>query len=175
MGRPRKYTAKTLEREVKKYFDSITREVTVTELVDSGEYDQYGHMIRKPVPVLNRLGQEVRVTEYVVPPTAGDLCAFLHIDESTWNRYGDEEKYPEFCETVSRARGRMRDWNIHELLVREGKNIAGIKANLEMNYGYAQKREISIDAESRKAISLSGMTMEDKLQYLQELEVQVQM
>lgn len=52
MGRPRKYTAKTLEREVKKYFDSITREVTVTELVDSGEYDQYGHMIRKPVPEL---------------------------------------------------------------------------------------------------------------------------
>lgn len=166
-GRKKCYTPQRLEKEVQKYFDSITREKMVTEKVDSGEKDGYGHAIFVEQPVINKLGQEVTVTEYLVPPTAGDLCAFLGIDSSTWERYGKDE---EFCGTVTRARGRMRDWNIRELLTREGKNIAGIKANLELNYGVRVEND---DGAGKTVRVLETMDTGEKLKYLNELRVQV--
>ena len=74
MGRPRKYTRIGLEKAVQRYFDSISREVTVTEKVDSGERDDKGHVIWEQVPIINKLGEEIRVTEFAVPPTVRVLA-----------------------------------------------------------------------------------------------------
>ena len=80
MARQKKYTAATLGKACERYFAAITRRVKVTEMVDSGKRDDKGHVILIPVPVKNTLGEEVEVTEYIIPPSMHELCAFLRID-----------------------------------------------------------------------------------------------
>lgn len=144
MGRYRKYkSVKAFDEAVERYFKSITRVVLVTEMIATDKRDSKGHVIYEKVPVCNALGVPAMVTEYIVPPTVYDLCQFLQIAESTWANYCDPEKHPEFLETTTRARGRMRAWNEMQLLTRSGKDLKGIIFNLENNYGYKQHMEIS--------------------------------
>lgn len=138
-----KYTKKKLEEEVEAYFASITRKVPVTELIDSGKKDDKGHVIYEKVPVKNNLGQIVTVTEYIVPPSIEDLSLFLGIHRSTWCNYCDKEKYPQFFDTTTRAQGRIRAYLVRESLTRSGKDVKGILFNLENNYGYSEKVEVS--------------------------------
>ena len=138
MGAPKKYTPKALEKAVKKYFKSISRTVTATEPKPTGKLDKYGHMIYEDVTVFNDLEEPVTYTEYIVPPTVADLCAFLKIDRSTWNNYSND---PEYFDTVTHARGRMYAYLERESLIRPGKNLKGIIFNIENNYNAEQKRE----------------------------------
>lgn len=156
MARPKKYTERTLSKAVERYFDSITREITVTEKQETDQRDDKGHVIYKTVPVENKLGEPVKVTEYIVPPTVGGLCAFLGIHRSTWAEWCDKTKHPEFSDTTTRAVGRMRAWNEQELLTRSGKDIKGVIFNLENNYGYRERLGVTDD------------TVEDFLQRLAE-------
>lgn len=137
MGAPKKYTPKALENAVKKYFRSISRTVTATEPKPTGQLDKYGHMIYEDAEVLNDLGEPVTYTEYIVPPTVADLCAFLKIDRSTWNNYSND---PEYFDTITHARGRMYAYLERESLIRPGKNLKGIIFNIENNYNAEQKR-----------------------------------
>ena len=144
MGAPRRYEdPKKLEAAIEKYFKSITRRVVVTEAVDTGELDEKGHKIFTREPVLNECGKEVTRIDYIVPPTVWDLCEALGISESTWENYCDPQKHPEFLGATTRARGRMRAWNQMQLLTREGKDLKGIIFNLENNYGYREKHDIT--------------------------------
>lgn len=156
MARPKKYTPRTLSKAVERYFDSITREITVTEKRETGQRDDKGHMIYETVPVKNKLGEPVTVTEYVVPPTVGSLCAYLGIHRSTWAEWCDKQKHPEFSDTTTHAVGRMRAWNEEQLLTRSGKDIKGVIFNLENNYGYRERLGVTDD------------TVEDFLQRLTE-------
>lgn len=144
MGAPKKYDdPEKLERAINRYFKSITREVVLTEKKSTGEKDKDGHMIFEDVPIKNGLGQEMKVTEYIIPPSVYELCLFLKISESTWNNYCDPTKHPEFLGPTTRARGRMRAWNERELLTRSGKDLKGIIFNLENNYGYKERLDVS--------------------------------
>lgn len=144
MGAPRKYEDPgKLERAVEKYFKSITREIRLTENKPTGQKDKDGHMIYEQVEIINGLGKPVTVTEYIVPPSVFDLCEFLKISESTWNNYCDPQKHPEFLGTITRTRGRMRAWNEQQLLTRSGKDLKGIIFNLENNYGYKERLDVS--------------------------------
>lgn len=144
MGAPRKYEDPgKLERAVEKYFKSITREIRLTENKPTGQKDKDGHMIYEQVDIINGLGKPVTVTEYIVPPSVFDLCEFLKISESTWNNYCDGTKHPEFLGTTTRTRGRMRAWNEQQLLTRSGKDLKGIIFNLENNYGYKERLDVS--------------------------------
>lgn len=105
MGRPKKYTERTLRKAVEAYFDSITREVAMTEKVDTGRKDADGHKIFENVPVINKRGEQVKITEYLVPPTVGGLCEALGIHRSTWAEYCDENTHPEFSDTTTRTPG----------------------------------------------------------------------
>lgn len=101
MARQKKYTAATLGKACERYFAAITRRVKVTEMVDSGKRDDKGHVILIPVPVKNTLGEEVEVTEYIIPPSMHELCAFLRIDRATWSRYmGESEEFAAVGERV---------------------------------------------------------------------------
>ena len=133
MSRRKKYTAKTLEKAVAAYFDSITREKDVTEAVDTGKRDRYGHVIFKSVPVTNKLGDPVRMTEYLVPPSVMDLCDRLGINRSTWADYAKEDENPELAPIVRDVRDRMRAWNERELVTRSGRDVKGIIFNLHRN------------------------------------------
>lgn len=141
MGKPKKYTARTLARAVDAYFDSITREVEVTEQVDTGRRDRQGHRVFESRPVTNKLGQTVRVTEYLVPPSVRELCCSLGITRATWSNYADPDKHPELAGTVREACERMKAWNERELVTRPGKDVRGIIFNLQANYGYGPRAE----------------------------------
>lgn len=139
MGRPRKYTAKTLRAAVERYFDSITREIDVTEKVDNGKRDSYGHVIWDTVPVKNKLGEVAKVTEYLVPPTLGGLCVFLKVDQSTWSRWSDKDAFPEFEKIISQVRERLLTWRQEQVLLR--KDVKGLIWDMETNYGCGQKTD----------------------------------
>lgn len=143
MGAPKKYDdPKKLERAIDRYFKSITREKVLTEPRATGEKDKDGHMIYEQVAIVNALGKEMTVTEFIVPPSVYDLCLFLGISESTWNNYCDPTKHEEFLGPTTQARGRMRAWNERELLTRQGKDLKGIIFNLENNYGYKERLDV---------------------------------
>lgn len=143
MGAPKKYTPQKLAKEVRRYFSSITRRVRVMEKYDTGQKDKMGHPILTERPVVNDLGEDVWITEYLVPPTIGDLAEFLGIHRDTWNEYCNHEKHPEFSDTTTRARGRIHAYLEREMLTRSGKDIKGIQFNLENNFGYRQRLEVA--------------------------------
>lgn len=142
MGAPKKYTPEKLGRAVRKYFKSITREVALTEKRPTGEKDKMGHMIYEDATVINQLGQEVKVIEYLIPPTVGGLSAFLGIHRSTWSEYCSQ---PEFSDTTTYAQGCIHAYLEQELLTRSGKDLKGVQFNLENNFGYKQRMELTND------------------------------
>lgn len=144
MARTKEYTPEALDRAVDRYFRSITRKVAVTERKDSGQRDKDGHAIYEEVPVVNDLGKEVVVTEYIVPPSKADLCEFLHIHRSTWSNYSDASLHPELQEITERVHERLKAWNERELLTRPGKDLKGILFNLENNYGYRERIDATV-------------------------------
>lgn len=139
MGRPRIYTAKTLRKAVKTYFDSITRVIKLTEKEDTGEKDDHGHVIYRNVPVMNNLGVQATVTEYLVPPTVGGLCRHLGVVASTWSRWSDTKKYPEFEEIIEETMDRMLTWRKEQVVTR--KNVKGLIWDMETNYGCGKQDE----------------------------------
>lgn len=142
MGKSKKYSQKALRKAVEDYFASISREITVTEQVPTGEKDDKGHMIFVTVPVENSLGQPMKTLQYLIPPTVGGLAAYLGIHRDTWNAYCNDEKY---SDTTTYARGRMHAYLEQEMLTRPGKDLKGILFNLENNYGYSEKVSMTTD------------------------------
>lgn len=169
VARPRKYTKKSLAGAVERYFASITRIVPVTELVETGERDDKGHKIYERRPVVNSLGKEAKVEEYIVPPTVADLCQFLGIHRSTWADYCDADLHPEFSDTTTCARGRIRGYLERQLLTR--KDVKGIIFDLQNNHGYAEKRQIGLDEKTRQTVAASAtsMSLDEKLEMLKQI------
>ena len=58
MGRPKKYTKKTLGEAIDRYFASISRLVPLTEKVDTGRRDGDGHKVYEDRPVMNSLKEQ---------------------------------------------------------------------------------------------------------------------
>lgn len=150
----KKYTPRSFAKAVKRYFDSISREVVVTEKKPTGELDRYGHMIFEDVEVVNRLGQVMTRIEFLLPPTVSGLCVALKIHRSTWADYG---KDPDFADTVACAGGLMRAWLEEQSLMRQGKDFRGVEFNLIHNFGVGKE----------SATCDSGGSVED---YLDRLE-----
>lgn len=164
MARPKKYTKSALKKACQCYFASISRTVTVTESVDSGRRDDKGHIIFTQIPVKNDMGEEIKKTEFLVPPTVGGLCDFLGISRQTWASYCETE---EFLDTTTRVRGRLRAYLEQELLTR--KDVKGVIFDLQNNYGYSDKREIELGTRAGAAITSAGMTIEEKQAMLEGL------
>ena len=137
MGAPRKYNQKTLEAAVREYFDSITREVVITERVPTGEKDSWGHDVYEWRNVENNLGEVAKRTEYLVPPTLGGLCIHLGIANSTWTRWRDPQKYKSFKKIIEYVDDRMIAWRKEQVLIR--KDVKGLIWDLEVNHGCGQK------------------------------------
>lgn len=158
MARKKTYTKKTLREAVERYFASITREVELTEKVDSGKRDSYSHVIYNTVKIKNNLGDVAKATEYLVPPTLSGLCVHLGINSSTWSRWSDPEKYPEYGEIIEDVRQRMIVWRQEQVLTR--KHIAGLIWDMETNWGAKQKDERQ---DSKPDMVVSGLPEEFKV------------
>lgn len=144
MAAKRKYTAKKLKEEVERYVKSISRIITVTELVPTEELDRYGHPVLKPEPVHNLLGEEIKCIEFAEPPTKEALASRLGVHPSTYSKWEDEEKYPEYQDTLMWFDAICRMWLKRELLRRDGRDTKGIIFDLENNYGYTEKQEVTV-------------------------------
>lgn len=148
MGAPRKFkSGRAFRKAVEAYFDGITREKNVTEKVPTGQLDKYGHVVYEEREVTNRLGQPVTVTQFLVPPSWGDLAEALGVHRSTLTAYLDEAEYPEFSDTARWARGRIHAYLERESLTREGKDLKGVIFNLENNFGYSEKVDVQSGVE----------------------------
>lgn len=167
MARPKKFTAAKLRKEVERYFDSISRTITVKEKQDSGERDKDGHIVWEFVDIINDLGEPLKKREYIIPPTVGGLCDYLGIHRSTWNDYCNPELHPEFSDTTTRARGSMRAYLETELLTR--KDVKGVIFDLQNNYGYTEKKEIEIGDAAKRMLALQSMTVEEKEDLIMEV------
>lgn len=148
MPREKKYSARSFEDALKRYFEGISRVRTVTEPAGTGRMDRYGHEIMKQKPVKNLRGETVTVTEFVEPPTVGGLCAALEISRATWMRYHEGPT----ADAAAWADDVLRTWNERELLTREGRNLQGVIFNLQNNYGYSSKIQAPDGADVPKVV-----------------------
>lgn len=163
-GRPRKFqTPKALRKAVDAYFDAISYERDAVEKIDSGEKDADGHTIWKTVPITAKNGQVAKVLYWTQPPGICDLCLQLRIDRSTWARM---EKQPGYAEVCAYARDRIEAYLAQRL---DGKNTQGVIFNLTHNFGWKERRELSLDEHAAKAIGAAGMSMQEKQALLQQL------
>ena len=152
MGRYRKYKSdKELRRAVEGYFASISRTRPVTEMVNTQRKDSWGHWIFEPQEVKNDLGETVKIREYPVPPTITGLCRYLGISMRTWQNYSDHEENPQFTDTTEWAKEQIRDYLEQELLTRPGKNIKGISAALQYQFGLSEKKTVELGPRAAQA------------------------
>ena len=167
MGRPKKETERTGRSAGEADVGRITREERVKEKVDRGRKDSSGHKSCENGPVINKRGEQVKYTEYLVPPTVGGLCEYLEIHRSTWAEYCDESLHPEFSDTTTRTRGRMREYLEQQLLIR--KDVKGIIFSLQNNYGYTERREVDFGPQASRALTASAVPMAEREALLREL------
>lgn len=154
MGRYKKYRSdKALREAVEGYFASISRIRPIMEERRTGEKDKYGHFVTEWVPVLDGRGVKMKEREFVQPPTAGGLCAWLGISRDTWAQYCG---LPQFEETTTWARETLRLYLEQQLLTREGKNLQGVIFSLQNNYGYAEKKTVELGPQAVQAVARAG-------------------
>lgn len=166
-GRKKKYTPLGLQKAVDRYFDSISRVRILTERVPTGEKDDKGHVIFEEKEIINNLNEPMTVNEFIIPPTVGGLCDALGIHRSTWAEYCDEEKNPQFSDTTTRARGRMRAYLEQALLTR--KDVKGIIFDLQNNYGYTDKKEVELGSKAQKILGAATLPPEEREELLSAL------
>ncbi len=117
-------------------------------------------------PILNDEGEPIRVRVYAVPPTISGLCLYLGIDRSTWQNYANGEDEPKKAKVVHAARARIEAYLEEQLLTRE-KSVQGIIFNLQNNYGWKNKTEVEIGAETRKS-AIESMSLSEKMAAIRE-------
>ena len=128
MGRKeRRWTARSLEAAVDRYFASIRRTVTATERIETGPKSF------EERPILSDTGEPIRCREYVVAPTVWGLCEALGVTPAAWRRLCDPEEHPELQDAVQRAAGLMREWKEQSLLTR--KDVRGLIYHLQNHLG----------------------------------------
>lgn len=145
-GRPKKYTGKTLEKAVERYFNSIscTRDALDCE----------GHQI------FNDAGEPIRYRAYVRPPSISALCLFLGIEKRTWANYAEEK---DMAPVVEHTKARVEAYLEEQLTIRE-KGVQGIIFNLQNNYGWKQKQEVELGEKTRKEMNVQSMSLAEKLE-----------
>lgn len=112
--------------------------------------------------VYSQLGKPIEETVFAVPPTVEGLCAFLGISLDTFERYCNPEYHSDpkeaeiYCGAATRARERMREWNVKQLLMRSGKDVKGIIFNLENNYGMKEQIGAEINGSLEEFLKRAG-------------------
>lgn len=168
IGRPRKYqSAKALKKAVDAYWDSISYKIPAVVSTPTGEVDEKGnvkYVTRMLTEQTGGLGAPKTVVKYLEPPSVAALCLYLGISRSTWSAYRADE---ELGQVVVYWDARYEAYLVDRL--ETGKHIAGVIFNLEHNFGWKHRQEIGMDRETRRAVSASGMTLEEKRAALEAL------
>lgn len=181
-GRPKKYTPASFQRACEAYFNSISyqkakmRAAPVFDEEGFPVLDDFGHQKVQFKQVITADGKAAFETCWTEPPSLTGLCLYLGIDRATFSRYGsydpeNPEESEKFCNTVTRARGRVEAYLESRL---EDKSAArGAIFNLQNNFGWKEKKEMELGAGAQKAVASASMTMEEKLALLKEIGAEV--
>lgn len=113
-----RFTPRSLEAAIDRYYASIRRTVVATERVETGA------KTFEEKPILSDTGEPIRCREYVVAPTVWGLCEALGITPAQWKSFCDREEHPEFQDAVQRAAGLMEEWKEQALLTK--KDVRGL-------------------------------------------------
>lgn len=159
----KKYTARALRKRIEGYFGRISYLQTVMEDVWTGEMDRMGHKIFEQQPIMSQAGEPIQVLQWAELPSITGICLELEINRSTWARWAADDELGPVVEwaraTVERAwEGRLTD-----------KATQGVIFNLTHNFGWTERREISVDAKTRAAMQQAAMSTEEKETMLREL------
>jgi hypothetical protein len=127
MGAKRKFTPRSLEKAVDRYFASIRRTTAATERVETGP------KTFEERPILSDTGEPILCREYVVAPTVWGLCEALGVTLAEWRRLCDRQEHPELQDAVQRAYGLMREWREQSLLTK--KDVRGLIYHLQNHLG----------------------------------------
>lgn len=166
IGRPRKYgSAKALREAVDGYWDSISYQVPAVVSTPTGEVDDDGRVLYKSKLLTERMdgGKPKTVVKYLEPPSVPGLLLYLGISKSTWSAYRADER---LGSVVAYWDARYEAYLVDRL--ETGKHIAGVMFNLEHNFHWKHRQEVGMDKETRKVVTASGMTMEEKKRLLEE-------
>ena len=125
--RAKKFSPRSLEAAVDRYFASIRRTVTATERVETGP------KTFEERTILSDTGEPIRCREYVVAPTVWGLCESLGITPVQWKRLCDREEHPEMQDAVQRAACLMREWKEQALLTK--KDVRGLIYHIQNRLG----------------------------------------
>ena len=127
MATKRRFTPRSLEKAVDRYFASIRRTAAATERIETGP------KTFEERPILSDTGEPILCREYVVAPTVWGLCEALGVTPAEWNRLCDRREHPEFQDAVQRASGLMREWREQAMLTR--KDVRGLIYHLQNHLG----------------------------------------
>ena len=164
MANKRKFkSAKAFADAVDKYLRSIRVRSVVYQVDSRGEYvrDADG----RKVPCCDENGDEMFVETYVVPPELRDIAAEVGMSYDTWLKYASGEYDTDkqcFSEVCAEAKDVCLRWALREVATRH-KGVDGIKWSLQVNYGMRETKEVELGADTRKALEVSSMTMEEKM------------
>lgn len=176
-GRQKEYTAAGLERACEAYFNSISyQEPVMKKVPDTDEdgvarLDDKGHILYRYEQITTADGKPAFETCWIEPPGIVALCLYLGIHRSTFDRYGSlagsDAESERFRNTVTRARGRVEAYLAAQL---ENRSAArGAIFNLQQNFGWKDRKEISLDEGTRRAMAAKSMSMEEKEALLREI------
>lgn len=144
-GRPKKYkSAKAMQREIDKYFESCEGHTLTIDDPDTGEKR----------PVLDKYGQPVIVDAR--PPTVTGLALALGFSgrQSLLN-YSRRE---EFFDTITCAKARVEEYTEMRLFDKDGAN--GAKFSLANNFGWSEKQEIGISGKDDTPFAINIKVIE---------------
>lgn len=157
-------SAAALRASCEEYFRSISRTVTASERVPTGEIDKYGHDIFESRDIFNDDGAPIQYIEYAVPPSITALCIYLGISRETWRRYiSTDEKWSAVGTWVKQ---KIRSFLLHELMTRT-KGIRAVEINLERNY--SEGEEIVVGSSG----GMAELTADQKLAFIHQLSERV--
>lgn len=143
-GRPRTYkTAAALRKAVEEYWDSISYQTPVVISTPSGYVDEHGNVEYKTTVLNEKMdgtGAFKLERKFFTPPSTAGLLLHLGISRSTWSEYREKEDLGPV----------VREWDLRyeAYLVgqlEKGKHVSGVIFNLEHNYGWRHKADITGD------------------------------
>lgn len=125
--------------------------------------DSWGHPIYREEPLIAEDGKPAVLRKWTEAPSVTGCQLHLGLSRQAWSEYARQAGYAEACEWV---RMLVEQYNIQQL---GGKGAAGAKFTLEHNFGWKERREVSVDERTAKAITTAGMDTADKMRLAMEL------
>lgn len=176
VGRPRALSAKAFRAGVEAYFRKISFEKPLTrdepmETVDENGIvrpmlDEHGHVLKRRVAVKDMDGNPITRTEYAEAPGISALCLDLGIDKATFTRYASAapgENLSAADAKIYRASAEWAKARIEAYLEAKlgEKNNRGVIFNLQENYGWKNRSEITV----RGGVEEYLKSLEDGVEY----------